>query len=442
MSARAPKQKSAFAVDTGAAIDSSGLATSGGVQLPGNVGAFAGDSITRQGAAGWPTETWSTGYQTWAQTLFVNAVTTKQSLNFGVDGETSAQVAARAAANAAAAKAAGATFIVELSGINSITAGVGWASIVASRQAAWSAYRAAGLRVIAGTILPCQFYTGSTPLSASMARNLCAVNQWMRENLSALGVEIWDGFFTGFDPASATAGALSGYTTDGKHPTQTWSYWLGKSLAAVYARVFPAVGVLKVAGLGDSYSAVDNPKGNLLVNATLAGTGGTNVGAYATGSVADNWAVQRLSGSTIVAVSTKVTIPLPNGGTMPAQQIVFSSPGAGAAHEQITFKQNVSGFAVGEAAYSAFDIAVSAPTRAAQIYSNTQMQYGGFSSTSGNNYFGANFIPEGYSGSPITPPLTTLAGGSTVAAGLIVDLDCTSAASVTVVISNPSLRKA
>jgi hypothetical protein len=227
----------------------------------------------------------------------------------------------------------------------------------------------------------------------------------------------------------------------------------GNDLGLVINSVYPDIAnsqqgaIFGTNGLSDVYDATNNPRGSLITNATLAGTGGSNAGAYATGSVANSWTVFRPVGATIACVSSKNTVTLANGQTYSEQQLVVSTAGGGVAIEEISFQQAVT-TAVGDNLIAGAYIDVSAISgRLNYVTARTQAQYGAFLVLGKDAEYasgGAQSLSSSYTGSTQTPAVGATAcptGGTSTNASIVIGLDCTVASSVTVKIRLPYARK-
>lgn len=213
----------------------------------------------------------------------------------------------------------GAAWLVEEGGTNDVTNDVPAATIQANKLAIWKAALAAGMNVVATTIIPQASWTAARRLNAQQ------VNQWIRAQARTLrGVYVcaWDVPLT--DPA--TGNALTGMVraADGIHPSPTGASLMGQRLAAVLDRLLPPLDTLQ--GGGDP----TNP----LPNGAMTGN---------SGGVSTGWTVKNLALGATTAVSSKV----PRTDDVPGewQQVVVASGDAGGLQ---FYRTITTGYAVGD----------------------------------------------------------------------------------------------
>lgn len=253
--------------------------------------AFAGDSITA--AAPYVTAT-SIGNHpyapsSWLMPMLGQRARTDFSLNFGVAGNTSAQLLARIDAIAACP----ADIIVILIGTNNVNGSVSAQTLTdykSDMAAIWDRLAAAGKVVVTMPPLPRNLSAGNQ----NNRRVLHAMREWMlrqawsgRRNFYIADAAVEYG-----DPTSATYAPRAGYDYDGLHPQARGGYEIGaKSLFRVLDRILPPVPQF-LASADDVYDATYNPGGNLLTNGLLDGTAGsknTVQGLTPTGDIATSW---------------------------------------------------------------------------------------------------------------------------------------------------------
>jgi lysophospholipase L1-like esterase len=412
--------------------------------------ALLGDSITRNnhwdGAAFQSKQFSQLGYWTFASQILGKRFYYDYTYNFGVFGERTDQVLARVPQ----VIAKGPSLAVVLCGINDVVAGVSASVIQANLVSIWAQLNNAGIPVVAGCIFP----TSTGGFTATQAKTLLQVNNWMRRTVATLpNVHLWDSFFTLADLTSTVAGCDTNSFADNLHPNRRGAQLAGADLAAVINAIYPEVvndrqGALYGSyGLSDVYDATNNPRGSLVTNATLAGTGGTNAGAYATGSVATGWTVYRPVGATIVCASTKNTVTMPNGQTYSEQQLVVSSPGSGAANEEISFQQALT-TVVGDNIVAGAWVDISAISgRLNYVEKRIQAQYGSYTVLASDGVYsggGVGSMLAAQTGHLQTPPVGAIAcpaGGTTTNTSIVIGLDCTVASSVTLKVRLPWARK-
>lgn len=175
-------------------------------------------------------------------------------------------------------------------------------------------------RVFMLTMLP-----RSTGMTAGRRQIMAAANRWIL-SLYEYGVTPVNAFTYLADPASATAGQITGALEDGLHPAVPGAELVGEAVYNALADTFRFDSCTIASSQADTYDATNNPKGNRLpAGGTFNGTGGT-AGTGVSGVIAANWSVTRDSGADILAVGSQVarTDGLP--GTM--QRLAITNPGA------------------------------------------------------------------------------------------------------------------
>ncbi len=273
--------------------------------------AFAGDSITAAALYSTASAVANHPYgpSSWLMPMLGQRARNEHSLNFGVSGNTAAQLLARIDAIAASA----ADIVVVLIGTNDVNGGVTGVTLAnykAAVSAIWDRLANAGKVVVAVPPLPRNLSAGNV----NNRRVLQAMRSWTlqqawsgRRNFYVADAAIEYG-----DPLSATYAPRSGYDYDGLHPQSRGGYEIAKALYRVLDRLLPPVSQF-LASADDTYDATYNPAGNLLASGMFDGTGGTlatTKGPVSTGSVvAAGWAMSfdaPYSGATALSGLTAV----------------------------------------------------------------------------------------------------------------------------------------
>ena len=401
--------------------------------------ALLGDSITANNNQSLTTNS-QLGYWTNASILLGKRFSSSPALNFGVAGESTAQILARVGSVISALP----DICVVLAGTNDVSGGVTADAAFANLAEIWKKLTAAGISVVAGTVFP----RSDAAMTATYSKVLQRLNNLIRLNAPKyVDVHLWDGHQDLADMTSTVSGCIATYFSDNLHPNRTGAYWAGKSLAAVFNKAFPTDGVpaYRCMSGGDLFDATYAPTGNLLGNALLTGLAGTKAGAYATGDVADGWTVYRPVGSTIVCVASKGVATLPNGQTYPTQILTISSPGSGVALEEISFFRN-GVTAAGDNVLGGFDVDVASVTgKLNYVTPRVQAQYDSYKVVGQDAHLAlgssAGSLPEAFSGHMQTVPGLAPSGGTAMQLAAVIGLDCTVASSVVVTIGMPYLRK-
>lgn len=310
--------------------------------------AFLGDSITAQGVSNGVIATISTdsratrnmnrGFSHWVAALTRQNFRAPQALNFGVSGETSAQIAARVDD----VVASGAGVCVVLAGTNDI--GVVAASVtIANLTTIYMALEAANVMAIAIPILP-------RDLAANAANSLFVqrVNYWLINVAPTIfsNLYIADARYAYGDPTDGNMAPRAGFSYDGLHPTAIGARYIGKVVADILNVVRPYALAPAFATIWDYYDATHNPGGSLLPNTILGGTSGTKLDANTTGSFANTFQAGFSAGggtiTSLLAAGTKETGGLSSGAA--CQKIVISGTATGGSQTVFVFEQvNFSG---------------------------------------------------------------------------------------------------
>lgn len=131
------------------------------------------------------------------------------------------------------------------------------------------------------------------------ARNVSYnMNRWLETVARNLGAVVIDTRPVLVDPANANGDPLSGYVqVDGIHPTYLTAFETGKLIVAY----FQSIGLsnpTRRASQAEPYDATNNPNGNFFPSGGLfVGSGGTNTGTGASGTVPSGWNNRVVSGT-------------------------------------------------------------------------------------------------------------------------------------------------
>lgn len=252
------------------------------------------------------------GYTTWMQILSRYRLRFPVENNFGVAGNSVAQMLARVGDVLAVHPD-----IVVVHGGTNDASGIAVSTTIAGLAAIYDTFALAGIAVIAVPILG---RASPNALTTTARKHAQQVNDWIRrQGETRKGFYVADCGLAFDDPATTDWQPRSNYTQDGIHPSPLGAFQIGNAVAAIINLLVPDWRVA-TASATDIYDAAENPFGNLIPNGMMSGTGGTIDGAVATGVVADNWHLGDtfLGGATCVA--SKVT--LSDGRT--AQKIIVS----------------------------------------------------------------------------------------------------------------------
>lgn len=409
--------------------------------------AVLGDSISYQNTNGSNLVLRAQGYIGWACVLSGGRLTFSNSLNFGVAGDTSTQVLARTSSVIAAAPA----FCVVHCGTNDVYASpsITHATTVANLAAIYAALVGAGIVVVAVPILPRSKDASSGSMATAERQKLQRINNWIRRAaLTTPGViladptlNIIDLTASNGDPLGASTAAATAYTYDGLHPAPRGAFWMGKAISDALSVFLPPASLLAVSQI-DTYSATNNPTGNLLTNGWFTGTGGT-AGTGASGSIASSWTLRRTSGTTGAIVGSKTTETVDNGTTYATQTVVVTAA-AGSSTENLQILQTTgSNFTAGtDVIYGEMEVRVSSVTADSLRSIQLNLQDGTSSAICLAEEAGF-YLPNGdWNGVLRTPSFTIASAATTLGLYLNIIIDGTvSSAGCTVEVCRAAIRK-
>ncbi len=236
-------------------------------------------------------------------------------LNRGIGGNSTTDMNNRKAVDL---PGLGATLIVVMGGTNDISASVANSTIQSNLTSILSYITGTlGKKAVLGTVPPRDADT-STQKDARES-----LNAWIRAQGST-NVKIWDYYDAVTDPASRSW--KSGYSYDGIHPSPLGGFFLSQKLEQALTPFYGR-------SAGFSLNA-----GNMLINPSLSGTGGT-IGSNTTGGVAAGWISE-----TNTASGTKTL-----GKNGQDKQVMAVNYGSGlSTGERLSLRQSVtSGLSVG-----------------------------------------------------------------------------------------------
>jgi lysophospholipase L1-like esterase len=242
---------------------------------------------------------------TWANVFLGQRLHFGLSLNFGVAGETAAEVAARVGSVIAAAP----DVCVVNGGGNDAIQKLSSDVTIAALRSAYEALIAAGILVVALPIFPqgASWWAAMTEGEATTQRlRINRVNRWIRQYCrETAGIVMADPNGALVDVTDAdSVGVEAMFASDGLHLSVKGAMHIGDLIAdALSVVVAPGASRLPEHNI-DMYDAAENPEGNLLENGMMLGTGGTAANEV-TGDVATNWTARHVFGTfgagTIVA---------------------------------------------------------------------------------------------------------------------------------------------
>lgn len=263
------------------------------------------NSIQDQSAGGKQAVSWSNqGPLMWLGALTFGAVETPYNYIKAVSGATTAEIAAQVSSVLALSPRPQMCFIN--GGTNSFAAVATYAQVQQSLvdiTGAAVALAAAGIMPVIETDAPrtVASWTANSQ-KCSIAYNV-ALRAWCKAN----GVRCADTEAVSVNVNSGTLGdPVSGYVlaADGIHGRQPGSIVRALVYMAAISDILPTSYGTQTSNPLDAFDATFNPGGNLLANGLFQGSGGTNAGSGASGTVAASWSNQIVSG-TCTSVASK-----------------------------------------------------------------------------------------------------------------------------------------
>lgn len=223
-----------------------------------------------------------------------------QGLNFGVSGQTAAQIVARLPYIDANYINKFDEIVVD-AGTNDMSSDT-IANIHANRVIICEFFLSRGKRV---TLLPILSRSTSVWASGSDERKKAnALNNLSRQYVrTKKNLKFFDWNMAWTDGSTADGTPYASYTIDGTHFNVSGAESVGYAFWQFISNDIPPASY-RVWSQDDAYDATLNVWGNLFLNPFCGGTSGTAT-APATGSVATNWRVERTTGTVCSVVCTK-----------------------------------------------------------------------------------------------------------------------------------------
>lgn len=295
------------------------------------------------------------------------------------------------------------THAVILAGTNDVANGVPQATIKQQVAALWNELRGYG-------VIPLHLVDLPRTVASWTATDLLLqqdFNNWLRTYGSQYGATIIDPTAGIADPNNSNGDPLTNYAqSDGIHPTSLSAYQCGLALQT-YFNQFPIPYHLRPVSRGDSFDATSNPRGNNVPNGGLfSGTGGSNSGAGASGTVADSWLNRTISG-TLTAVASLVS-RADTGGVGWWQQVVVSAVTGASVYRLQTNSNITTGLNIGDTFVAEVDVTVASANNMKYLQLNVFDTGGSFVGGCGFKDPGiaSMYLPTAWSGRIVTPPFT------------------------------------
>jgi lysophospholipase L1-like esterase len=293
-----------------------GVSPSGPLLRPKNkIVAIIGDSITNQCTGANGTENY--GYLSCAQRQCDGRFVFPLANNFGVGGDTTAQIRVRTPN----VISSGAGVVLMLGGTNDRTSGLSVDESITNYKYMRDQFIAAGMFVICAVPMPRGDARNSTTISKTLnATQLADAMRYRGRVLrempmqGCIAIDTWPAFI---DPMSSTGQVIQGYTHDGLHPSPTGAWILGGLFAQALKTIFTDIPPFLPVSNSDGFSAA-NPMGHPSANPMMGGTAGTPA-AGGSGELADSW--RGSTASTALGVTRTYSKVIKDGKTW--QQVVL-----------------------------------------------------------------------------------------------------------------------
>lgn len=433
---------------------SSGGSGSVSASAIGNVNvAGIGDSITAQNSG--TVSLSSIGYLNWLVILSKGRAHFDHGMNFGVSGETTSQILARAPAAVTAMVAKKVKFCVIHGGTNDVSNGVPAATVLNNIRQIAEMLMAVGITPVIIPVMP-RSYGAAGPIAITTA-TMRMLQQYATDQRNYArttpGVLLADptlevtnyadnkGYPLGTSDANimgTSPNVPTAYTYDGLHPGPRMAFCMGKALLEALNPFLGGVPLLAYSP-ADLFDATNNPTGNTISNGMMLGTAGT-LGTATTGAVADNWTVTRWQTAALSIVASKTTQAI-GSNSLPSQQFVVS--GATAAGEKFRMHAGTSSGAisVGDQIYAEMEVTVSNVTPGC-LQSLSLLLSNDATIVYGNRAYTGKYLPDNtWTGVIRTPVVTTtLATGTLLILEGLIDGTVASNA-VTVTVHRACIRK-
>lgn len=434
---------------SGAASASNLFSPSSGVNV-----AVLGDSISYQNTGGSSILARAIGYINWAVVYSKGVLFFQPSMNFGVSGETSAQILVRTPAAASAMFASNVKFCTITAGTNDASGDVTPATFISNLTQICTILRAVGITPIIIPVLPRKYGTSITvPITAARQFLIQRYNTLIRALPQTMsGIAIADPTLDWTDQTSANGWPIGGfgalgadpspklaYTSDGLHPSMRGASWVGAAVWNLIASQITAV-PRHLWSQADLYNAANNPSGSLTSNPMMVGTAGTP-GTGTTGTVATGYTLQRLAGTTGAVVGSVGTTTVDSANSYQNQTCVCTAPAGSAVETFRLFQFGSANTAIGDQFYAECEVTVSGVTAGSFVNLTLRCSDGITTSVFFQEDSGQYMPDQSWTGVLRTFPLT--AAAANVSLGTLQwSIDGTVAsAGVTIVVSRFSVHK-
>lgn len=284
------------------------------------------------------------GFENWLRVRSRQRIDFKSANNFGVSGNTTAQMVARLP-NVAAS---GAPLIRFLGGTNDANSGVEVSVTFANYQKIFDTLRELPTtKLILVYAVPPRSTWQDTSLAVPGAAKILQYNAWLADYCARNSKMLFvPGTYTAWDDGAGNP--KPGYTEDGVHQTSQGAFHLSVPVLDTLdsKALLPFAGWLDARDPLVLFDGSAAPEGNKFTNPGLTGTGGTR-GTGVTGTVADGWSV-----STSIASGQTGTVAASIEGTGTVRKQVIDFASRAGVSESIVMSQTILAstgkYAVGE----------------------------------------------------------------------------------------------
>ena len=256
--------------------------------------------------------------------------------NFGVGGQTSAQILSRIS-DVLAVGPTGSGEADECwvtAGANDATSGVTSAAYAENMRAIVLALKNAGFVVRVIGVAP---FASGHPTLATVQSLVVQYNAWLRRNIASLGGVFVDAFSVLTDSSNANGAAVSGLinATDYTHYTHMGARLVGDKIAASYESAVAASASALILSRNDSYAT--SPLMPNIHPFDLGSSSGGTISDVVSGTAMDGLNISSSGNAGRTAVASVVSA---NSGIGNAQQVVFTPAASG---DTLTVQQETGG---------------------------------------------------------------------------------------------------
>ena len=390
------------------------------------------------------------GAGAWANVLSNGQFHIPADLNFGVAGNTTTQMLARVGE----VRSCRAETVVIFGGTNDRNTGADHASAavtIANLKAIIETLVGAGKRVLLMADTPRG--NASYPaylLSGNDLKHHNQVRRWTLDYAARMrGVRVVDLYSLLNVPTASDGRILEANSYDGVHLSSVGASLCGAAIAAALKEIYPRPFIHIDNDLAGPYDAVYNPRGSLIPNPTMAGTGGTK-DAGSTGNLADSCTSTRDTGFNSGSITSAFAKVARSGNKPDWQQLTLGGTAGPTAGQMEIYQTAPNGnFAEGDIVRGIAEVEIDAGmTGIFNLTARVTRTVGGAPANSSALHQSTDIthgMPSGFVGANrllmVTRPFVWPAGSTTSARMRMVIQPVASAAVSAVIRFNMDLRK-